>query len=155
MSRFKKLIDKLVMGADTKTMQKIGTVIDEHLTDLEAEYPKMFWEVVSELHEVVNGEHFDEEMAKCAVSQMKNEDGTTGPHWTYEQTTAVAASNGILFNTYNGWDFYYAMNMWYSDFYGVIGNDTAMYVKFVKAWLEDKDVNGANKSWLYWSEVAC
>lgn len=155
MSKFKKLIDKAVADGDTKTMHSLTAVIDEHLMELEAEYPDLYWEVVADLHEVVNGEHFDEAMATWAVSQMDNEDGTTGEHWTEMETSSVAASEGITFDKYNKWDWYYALNMWYSDFYMIIGNNVAMYVKFTKAWLSDKDVDGSTKAWEYWSEIVC
>lgn len=33
------------------------------------------------------------------------------------------------------------MNMLYSDYYNVLGSDTATYVKMSKAWFEDPDVS--------------
>lgn len=38
---------------------------------------------------------FTEDDAKAWKARMKNADGSTGPHWTMEQTTAVAESMGI------------------------------------------------------------
>jgi len=88
---------------------------------------------------LVNGEHFDEGMAIWAVSQMKNEDGTMGAHWTETDTTSVASSEGISFDKFNRWDWYYVLNMIYSDYYNVIGSDTSTYVKMAKAFLMDGD----------------
>lgn len=38
---------------------------------------------------------FTEDDAKEWTARMENTDGTTGPHWPMEQTTAVAESMGI------------------------------------------------------------
>ena len=154
MSKFKTLIDKSVLEADTKTMQKITAVMDELLGELEIEHPDLYWDTIHDLHEIVNGEHFDEATALWAVSQMKNEDGTIGQHWTYEETTSVAGSNSVTFDMFNAWDWYYVMNMIYSDFYPIIGGDTAMYVRMAKLWIMDKDVE-QGKAWRYFTEVAC
>ena len=154
MSKFKTLIDKSVLEADTKTMQKITAVMDDHLEELEIEHPDMYWDLIHELHEIVNGERFDEATALWAVSQMKNEDGTTGQHWTEAETTSVAMSNSVQFDTFNMYDWYYVMNMIYSDFYPIIGSDTAMYVRMAKLWIMDKDVS-EGKAWRYFTDVAC
>lgn len=71
---------------------------------------------------------------------MENEDGTTGPHWTMEQTKQVQAQNGIDCDPV---EFYLAMNMMYSDYMkaakklGV--NKVDFYACMAKAFLDDKD----------------
>ena len=47
------------------------------------------------IHCIAYGPHFDEHLAKKAVSEMKNVDGTTGEHWTVEETTRVMDQNGV------------------------------------------------------------
>lgn len=42
-------------------------------------------------YEAEHGPHFNEEHARKAVSKMENEDGTRGPHWSVEETTALAS----------------------------------------------------------------
>lgn len=52
-----------------------------------------------------------ERIAESWVSGMENTDGTTGPHWTIEQTEVVKNQRGIQ------WDkteFWVAMNLVYS-----------------------------------------
>lgn len=72
-------------------------------------------------YEQEHGPHFDEVMAHKAVSKMENEDGSRGPHWSIEETTALASQHGIsLSNRFNRYDWYVALNMIYSDFYKVI-----------------------------------
>lgn len=43
-------------------------------------------------YEAEHGPHFNEEHARKAVSKMENEDGTRGPHWSVEETTAVVGT---------------------------------------------------------------
>lgn len=77
-----------------------------------------------ERHERMYGPHFTEECAMKVVAKMENEDGTTGQHWTINDTTTVANQYGISFNPrkYNKYDWYVAMNMVYSDYYKFITN---------------------------------
>lgn len=74
-------------------------------------------------YEAEHGPHFNEEHARKAVSKMENEDGTRGPHWSVEETTALASQYGInLGNRFNRYDWFVALNMVYSDYYKVIIN---------------------------------
>ena len=99
----------------------------------EEDYHKMMLKV----HSVVYGMHFDEHLAKKAVAHMKNVDGSTGEHWTWEQTTSVANQHGIKCYP----DFYYAMNMLYSDLSNVLGSDANTYAKIAKAmYFDDPDM---------------
>lgn len=91
------------------------------------------------LYKKVYGCHFTEWLLNKALKYMKNEDGTSGGHWTVEQTTMVARSNGITFDHFNEYDWNYVMNMIYSDYYGSVPNETSVYVKMARKFLEDKD----------------
>ena len=91
------------------------------------------------LYREVYGCHFNKWLLEKALKKMVNEDGTTGGHWTLEQTTSVARNNGISFVDFNEYDWNYAMNMVYSDYYGAVPNETNYYVKMAKKFLEDKD----------------
>ena len=99
----------------------------------EEDYHKMMMKV----HCVVYGPHFDEKLAKKAVAKMKNVDGSTGEHWTYEQTTSVANQYGIKHYA----DWYYAMNSLWSDLSNVLGGDANTYAKMAKAmFFDDPDM---------------
>lgn len=68
-------------------------------------------------YEAEHGPHFNEEHARKAVSKMENEDGTRGPHWSVEETTALASQYGInLGSRFNRYDWFVALNMVYSDY---------------------------------------
>lgn len=90
-------------------------------------------------YEAEHGPHFNEEHARKAVSKMENEDGTRGPHWSVEETTALASQYGInLGSRFNRYDWFVALNMVYSDYYKVIismtnSNSTKHFVELAKA----------------------
>ena len=60
-------------------------------------------------------------------------------HWTLEETNSVARQHGIEFIHCNQYDWNYVMNMIYSDYYGSVSNETSVYVKLAKKFLQDKD----------------
>lgn len=68
-------------------------------------------------YEMEHGPHFNEEHARKAVMKMENEDGTRGPHWSLEETSALASQYGIsLSGKFNRYDWFVALNMVYSDY---------------------------------------
>ena len=81
--------------------------------------------------------------AEAWVSHMANEDGTTGPHWPMEQTTALAESMGLSWEKISPWCWWVAMNMMYSDYGSVAihyGVSTAeFFAELAQAFLFDKD----------------
>ena len=106
-------------------------------------------------YEMEHGPHFNEEHARKAVMKMENEDGTRGPHWSLEETSALASQYGIsLSGKFNRYDWFVALNMVYSDYYKVLLNITGSnnikhYIEFAKAWLNDKDID-EGKMWYYY-----
>lgn len=78
-------------------------------------------------YEMEHGPHFNEEHARKAVMKMENEDGTRGPHWSLEETSALASQYGIsLSGKFNRYDWFVALNMVYSDIADVNNNITKM-----------------------------
>lgn len=84
---------------------------------------------------------FDKRTAEEWAQHMQNEDGTTGPHWTLEQTKQVQSQKGIDCEPL---EFWLALNATYSDLckvfkkHGIANIDA--YVDFALAfWLNDKD----------------
>lgn len=114
---------------------------------------EIYEEVVDKLYKECYGEHFSDWLAEKAVENFKNVDGTEGAHWTIEQIDDVIRQYGIKCVGFNRWDLYYVMNMLYSDYYNVLGSDTAIYVKLSKAWFEDPDVS-EGKAYRYYMQVA-
>ena len=99
---------------------------------------------------------FTEDDAKAWTARMKNADGTIGPHWTMEQTTAVAESMGIQPNEIPRWAWGVTMNMMYSDYYPVAVefglNRPEFYAALAKAFLIDKDGPGPERKLMKYYE---
>lgn len=114
---------------------------------------EVYDEVVDKLYKECYGEHFSDWLAEKAVENFKNVDGTEGAHWSVEQIDDVIRQYGIKCIGFNRWDLYFVMNMLYSDYYNVLGSDTATYVKMSEAWFEDPDVS-EGKAYRYYMQVA-
>lgn len=88
---------------------------------------------------------FDRETAIHWAEHMQNADGSTGPHWTMDQTSAVADASGAG-NDIPHWVFGVTMNMMYSDYYDVARkfgvNVPEFYAELARAFLMDKDGPG-------------
>lgn len=105
------------------------------------------WEQVDKLGKCMCGSaDFSKEDAKAWNTDMENDDGTTGGHWTVQQTTPLAANAGVVFAHITEDDWNVAMNMMYSDYcsvaakYGV--NKPEFFADMAKAFLFDKDAKG-------------
>ena len=98
--------------------------------------------------------HLTIEDAKRWTSKMQNADGTTGSHWTLEQTQDVAKQRNI---TCDPNDFWAVMNMMYSDYCQVAKRQSVdtpgFYADMAKAFLEDSDA-ADGKAYLYWDCIA-
>ena len=73
--------------------------------------------------------------------EMKNDDGTKGPHWNIEQVKMLMGQKGIQGDP---WEFYAAINAVYSDYAKVLrkhgaGDKLDIYIDMAKAFMDDKD----------------
>lgn len=127
---------KLIKSA---TEEQLREFIDDAMGMLKETHHDLYEDLEMYLYKEIYGCHFNDWMLEKATKEMKNEDGTTGPHWTIDQTSIVAKQVGVDFSKYNEYDWNYVMNMMYSDFYGAIQNDPIVYGKLSKKFLEDKD----------------
>lgn len=98
---------------------------------------------------ICTGREMTEANAETWAAHMVNEDGTTGPHWGVDQTTAVAESMGMTWEKVSRPCWWITMNMMYSDYssvaekYGV--SIAEFYADMARAFLMDKDGPGAKK----------
>lgn len=154
MHKFHELIREIKSSPDFyDIIYDLSEMLDEKMMVIKALNEDMYEDIMTCVYVEIHGEHFDECLAKKAVGQMQNADGTTGEHWTHEQTTSAAKNHGIVFDEdYNSWDWYYVMNMLYSDMSMLLGKDTTSYVKATEAWLEDKDI-APGKAFRYYTKV--
>lgn len=84
--------------------------------------------------------HFDKQVAEKWMENVRNDDGTYGPHWPFEKVQQVMQQHDVKCDPV---EFYATINMMYSDYSKVakdLGvNNMDFYVKLSKAFLEDKD----------------
>lgn len=134
-----------------KLHKELHEIMERPVTLGRAEEVTMYADAICALHKL-DGDHFrestkmmkfTEDDAKAWTARMENTDGTTGPHWPMAQTTAVMVSRGYH---YDPAVWYAAMNMIYSDYFGVAENHKVDYVDFyadmTAAFLDDKDAAG-------------
>lgn len=121
------------------TDEQLREFIDDAMGMIKETNYDLYEDLEMYLYKELYGCHFNEWLLEKATKMMINEDGTIGPHWNIEQTNNVARQLGIDFTTFNEYDWNYTMNMIYSDYYGAVQNDTTIYAKLARKFLEDKD----------------
>ena len=121
------------------TDSQLRDFIDDAMSMIKETHEDLYEDLEMYLYKEIYGCHFCDWLLDKATKSMINEDGTTGKHWSIEQTNTVARQNGLTFDKFNEYDFNYVMNMIYSDYYGAVPNDTSTYFKMAKKFLDDKD----------------
>lgn len=119
--------------------EKIIHTFDKVLGMIKEAHPDKYKDIKNDLYVAVNGYHFNEDMLKDTLSTMINDDGTKAPKWSVAETTTVGKTAGISFVKFNEYDWNYVMNMIYSDYCMVLGDNVASYIKMSEKFLNDKD----------------
>jgi hypothetical protein len=131
---FQQLIDKYGRDGDIETMEHLTHKVDHFVEEVREKHPEMVEHFLIKVDLLLNP-YFSKESSKYAVSKLKNKDGTTGEHWNKETTDRVLEAKGYDFN-YCDW--YYVLNMIYSDYYKS-GRSDDTYIELAYDFLEDKD----------------
>lgn len=80
------------------------------------------------------------QMAQKWAAHMKNEDGTSGPHWTQEKAKEIMEQHNMHCDPL---EFWVALNAMYSDYFKVAKknnvNTVDFYVDMAEAFLDDED----------------
>lgn len=149
----KHLYEEAIKKSNFKAlMEEWVSIFSDLLLEIKAENPKLEKMVINDLYVSLFGEHFNKENAEEAVAGMENEDGSLGEHWTVSETTRIANENRVTWDSFNEFDWYYTLNMIYSDYYKIFNDDIQTYIKLAKAWLNDIDVP-EGKAWRYYTQV--
>lgn len=97
-----------------------------------------------------HGGHLTREMAEEWTADMKNEDGSRGPHWTMEQARQLMQQRSIDADPVEFWAI---LNALYSDYCAVLKKhglgSMELYADLAAAWLNDKDAV-PNKAAMYY-----
>ncbi len=85
-------------------------------------------------------ESFTRTIADKWVSSMKNSDGSTGLHWSFDQAKQLMQQRKIDCDPV---EFYAALNAVFSDFCAVAKkhgvNNVEFFIDLAKAWIDDED----------------
>lgn len=134
------------------THEQLKSFLYDQFDELKKTMPEIYKDMECELYEHIYGDHFTKWKYECAVDKLKNRDGTKGAHWTVQQITDYAKTRGASFRNYNDYDLAYAMNIMYSDYYGIVQDSTEAYYKLAIAFLEDEDAPDG-KAFLYYKAM--
>jgi hypothetical protein len=133
----KKNIEHIIKSGTDPQMGVMKEILIKAVTKLKETDPNEYNNIEFCLHKAAHGHKVGEELAHCWVEEMKNKDGTTGAHWTWEQVSQVFKERKI------GDDIgtlYVVLNMMYSDYYNS-KFDTSVYIDMAKDWINDPDAD--------------
>lgn len=134
MMSFEKIVREYAAGADNEAMNHLTHKVDWFTEKVRENDPELVDHFLMKVDLLLNP-HFTRESAEYAVSRMKNKDGTTGEHWTYDDTTNVLRDSNLPFDEA---DWYFTLNMIYSDYYKS-DKSTKHYVEMAEDFLNDMD----------------
>jgi hypothetical protein len=131
----------LMKEAATNKPDKLAELLMEEIKEVNANF-------MYELDVLVNGEYMDWCLAKEAVEDMLHDNGKTGERFSKDTTNSHAKRFG--FHEDEEADFYFVMNMMYSDYCLIVGEDENRYAEFAKKFIKDKDgPKGKAKKYYY------
>ena len=112
-------------------------VLSEIMHEIQKKYPAYYKKYDDKLEKIYHHNALTEQEAIEYVAHMRNKDGSTGAHWTIQQTTDYMKSHAG-FEMLNPNCFYVAMNMMYSDYYTPT-RKVETYAAMAKDFIEDED----------------
>ncbi len=138
----KKDLKSIIDSKDEKKIEEMLNYICYALKELKEVDKESYENLKEKIYIVIYGYRLSDHLCKEWVEHMKNNDGTTGEHWTLEETNQVARQIGLsLGGSISECEWWAIMNMIYSDYYGCVPNDVNIYAKMSRAFIEDIDAN--------------
>lgn len=141
--KIKGYIDKIVENNKEEDMEKLSDMLVEIIYKMKEPHYDKYKHYKMGLYELAYGKTVSDEMRDEIVERI-------GEHWTLAETETVRSKYGysdILPNEFN-----VVMNMAYSDYSGVFGDNLDLYAKFSKAFIKDEDAKDG-KVYLYFTEI--
>lgn len=114
--------------------------------------PEMADELEDDLYEGIHGRHMTAWTYKKASDSLVDHNGRMGPHWDLDQVRSLMKSKGTRSDDWNEYDLAYAMNMLWSDYSKMVGDEDAIF-RMALAFLDDPD-GPDGKAYLYWRMVS-
>jgi hypothetical protein len=125
-------------------MEKLKDLFIDTIDYLKYKDHDKYEEIESKLYEIYEGKKLTEEIAKEWVTNM-----IPTYKWSIAEIEKVKDSHKLTMPTI---DLYVIMNMLYTDYGDVLGEDLDKYIKLSIDWYNDKDINmtGSEKLYCYW-----
>ena len=142
MQHVKHTLDEIIRHGSSEDMHVLADIFMDAYASSDDHNKK---HIYHRMHRLAHGNHLSRDMADEWVAGMTNKDGTIGPHWSYEQTSAYA-------DNCDKNDFYAVLNMMWSDYYNPTLSQT-QYIALAKDFLNDKDAP-EDKVVRYYCEIA-
>lgn len=138
---FMHALDYVVRHGSPEDMNKLSELFEDAF---EAASPHAKKHIYHNLHRLAYGPHLSPQMADEWTSHMQNKDGSSGPHWSREQTSSLAEHR-------NKEDFFAVLNMMYSDYFNP-SLTQQQYVSLARDFIDDKDAP-EDKTLKYFCEI--
>lgn len=142
MRNFKHALDEVIKHGTSEDMRALSDLFEEAFMSSDDHIQH---HIYSALHRLAHGPHLSAVMADDWTSHMQNKDGSTGPHWSREQTDALAEHR-------NKNDFFAVLNMMYSDYFSPALSQQ-QYITLARDFIDDKDAP-EDKTLKYYCEIA-
>lgn len=146
-----KLIETAMRGSDEKVIKKSEEIVSHAFEHLKECDPSKYEHYTREMHEVVNGPHYNEVFAEEDVAKIYYTNAAKeefrGPHWTKAQIVAATANVPFPKGT-TDCDKYVAYNAAYADFCKDFTDDQILKIAY-RMWFADEDWKKEGKIWHY------
>lgn len=142
LANIKHALDEIIRHGSPEDMHRVE---DLFLATYTASDEPTRKHVFHHLHKIAYGPHLSRDMADDWTSHMLNKDGSTGPHWSYDQTSPLAEHR-------NKEDFFAVLNMMWSDYFSPALTQQN-YISLARDFIDDKDA-GDDKTLKYYCEIA-
>lgn len=119
-SRFEYLYEHMASSGDQSKMEIFGTAAKHMFSKIAASSSAMGQEWIDMLESIMWNNYLSKSEAEAIVAKFVNQDGTRGPHWSYDAFKgAVESLDGKMSEEpyYNCWAMWATANMLYSDHY--------------------------------------
>ena len=141
--RIKSYIDKIVENGKDEDMEKLSEMLVEIIYKMKEPHYDKYKHYEMCLYQLAYGKTISDEMREEIVERI-------GEHWTLAETETVRSKYGYSDIMPN--EFSVVMNMAYSDYSDVFGDNLDLYAKFSKAFIKDDDAKDG-KVYLYFTEI--
>lgn len=139
----RKYIDNIMKSGDSKKEEHLKEIFIDLIYSLKEHYHDKYEHYESCLYELANGKVINDDLRDKILIKI-------GCHWNIEETEKVRLQynyNDILPN-----DFSVVMNMAYSDYKDVFGDNLDMYARFSRNFIKDEDAK-EGKVYLYFRNI--